>query len=316
MRPSLLCLVLLLSACSRKDDADLVVGTLERDRLELVAEANEPVEEVVVREGDKVAAGALLLRQSQGLMQEQLAQLTAAAASARTRFAQLVKGPRAQEIIEGRAAREAAQSDLATQDREFERVTNLIKRGLVSASELDQTRARRDAAAATLKQTQARLDMLLEGTRREEIEQAESALQQAQAALAEARISSDRHTVTAPRAGRIEAIPYKLGERPPPGAPVIVMLVDSTPFARVYVPETRRAQFASGTRVNIKVDGSDATFPGVVRFISAEAAFTPYYALTQRDRTQLSFLAEIDLDVAAAADLPTGMPVQVTLAAN
>jgi HlyD family secretion protein len=45
--------------------------------------------------------------------------------------------------------------------------------------------------------------------------------------------------------------------------------------------------------------------------ISSEAAFTPYYALTERDRDHFSYLAEIDLVDEAARDLPTGLPVEV-----
>jgi HlyD family secretion protein len=52
---------------------------------------------------------------------------------------------------------------------------------------------------------------------------------------------------------------------------------------------------------------------GVVRFVSADAAFTPYYALTQEDRSRLSYLAEIDLPDDAARDIPSGVPVQVSL---
>jgi len=48
-----------------------------------------------------------------------------------------------------------------------------------------------------------------------------------------------------------------------------------------------------------------------VRFVSAEAAFTPYYSLTQKDRSRLAYRAEITLEGAEAAALPTGMPVQV-----
>jgi HlyD family secretion protein len=48
-----------------------------------------------------------------------------------------------------------------------------------------------------------------------------------------------------------------------------------------------------------------------VRYISAEAAFTPYYSLTQKDRSRLAYLAEITLDDANAAALPAGMPIQV-----
>jgi hypothetical protein len=36
--------------------------------------------------------------------------------------------------------------------------------------------------------------------------------------------------------------------------------------------------------------------------------------LTQEDRSRLAYLAEIDLDESAAANVPTGMPVQVELA--
>jgi HlyD family secretion protein len=197
--------------------------------------------------------------------------------------------------------------------KEYRRVEDLIERQLVSKSALDQARAQRDSAAGMHKQARARLDLLLEGTRREEIEQAEAAVRQARAALDELRTSAERYTIVAPRAGTIEAIPYKLGERPPVGAPLVVMLADGAPYARVYVPEPRRTQFLGGSRVQVRVDGRDDSFEGVVRFISAQAAFTPYYALTQEDRTRLSYLAEIDLSGASAAQLPTGIPVQVSM---
>ena len=47
--------------------------------------------------------------------------------------------------------------------------------------------------------------------------------------------------------------------------------------------------------------------------VSSEAAFTPYYALNERDRGRLSFLAEIVLTEPEAASLPTGMPVETRL---
>ena len=50
-----------------------------------------------------------------------------------------------------------------------------------------------------------------------------------------------------------------------------------------------------------------------MRYVSSEAAFTPYYALTQEDRGRLSYLAEVTLtDELAAARLPSGVPVEVT----
>ena len=248
-------------------------------------------------------------------MQARLDQAVAARNVAERRLAELVKGPRAQEITEARAALESARSMLETESNEYRaRAGPRVSRKLLSQSALDQQRARRDSASGTNKQAAARLNLLLEGTRVEEVEQAEASLKQAQAALVEVQTSAARYVVKAPRAGRVEAIPYKLGERPAAGAPLIVMLADGTPYARVYVPEPLRTKFLPGTRIRVHVDGRDGELTGVVRFVSAEAAFTPYYALTQDDRSRLAYLAEIDLDESAAANVPTGMPVQVELA--
>jgi HlyD family secretion protein len=291
-----------------------ILGTLERHRLELIAEGNEPIIDIAVREGDAVEPGQVLLRQELGVMQARLDQATAAKNAAERRLAELVKGPRSQEIAEARANLEAAQSAQETEANEFRRVQDLVKRKLVSQSALDQARARRDSAAGAAKQAGARLQLLLEGTRIEELEQAEAAVKQANAALVELQTSADRYVVKAPRAGRIEALPFRLGERPNAGAAVVVMLAEGTPFARVYIPQPLRTRFTPGTRVRVTIDGREAPLQGVVRFVSAEAAFTPYYALTQEDRSRLSYLAEIDITDAAAADIPTGIPVQVVLA--
>jgi HlyD family secretion protein len=308
-------LVWLLGACSSSDEGQ-ILGTLERDRLELIAEANEPIVGIDVREGQQVPQGTVLLRQELGSMQARLDQATAARNVAERRLAELTKGPRSQEILEARAAAESAQSSFTTEMREYQRIRDMVERKLLSQSALDQARAKRDSAAGTQKQSTARLNLLLEGTRIEELEQADASLKQAQAALVEVQTSAARYVVTAPRAGRIEAIPYKLGERPVAGAPVIVMLAEGTPYARVHVPEPMRVQFKAGAEVQVRLDGRDQPLNGVVRYVSAEAAFTPYYALTQEDRSRLSYLAEIDLPDDAARDIPSGIPVQVTFPAT
>lgn len=299
------------AACGNDSDEQQVLGTLERERLELVAESNERIVEIGVREGDHVAQGAPLLRQEAGLMQPRLDQGRATLAEAERRLADRVQGPREKEIREARAALAGTESVLETEQREFERVRELVDRRLLSASSLDQARARRDAARASRDQSQARLGLLLEGTRTEQVREAEAAVDRARAGLAELEASAARFVVTAPRPGVVEALPYEVGERPPAGAPVVVMLADGVPYARVHVPETLRTQFTAGSRVEVRIDGVEGPLDGTVRYVSAEASFTPYYALTQKDRTRLSYLAEIALDDERASALPVGVPVQV-----
>ena len=307
-------LAVLVAGCGGGNDTQQMHGTLERDRLELVAESNERIVELHVREGDPVATGDLLLRQEAGTMQARLDQARAAVDEAERRLADAVAGPRQREIDEARAALGGAESSLATEQKEYERVDALVERKLLSASSRDLARARRDAALAARDEARARLRLLEEGTRPEQVRQARAAVDRARASLAELETSAARYEVRAPRDGRVEALPYKLGERPPTGAPVVVMLADGVPYARIYVPEPLRAQVTAGQSVNVTMDGVDGALHGVVRYVSAEAAYTPYYALTQKDRSRLSFLAEVALDDPKAALLPVGLPVQVSLA--
>jgi HlyD family secretion protein len=51
---------------------------------------------------------------------------------------------------------------------------------------------------------------------------------------------------------------------------------------------------------------------GRVRWVASEAAFTPYYALTERDRGHLTYLAKIDI-AEERERLPDGVPVEVDL---
>jgi HlyD family secretion protein len=46
-----------------------------------------------------------------------------------------------------------------------------------------------------------------------------------------------------------------------------------------------------------------------VRKVLADPAFTPFFALTERDRGRLTYLAEIDLPD-ASQDLPAGVPLE------
>jgi len=305
---------LALSACAGGDDPQDVLGTLERDRLELIAESNERLVELFVEEGDRVTAGAPLARQEAGAMEPRLAQSRASLAEAERRLGDLVEGPRSREIDEARATLKGAESTLTTERREYQRVADLVERKLLSASDLDQARARRDAAQAARDEARARLRLLEEGTRPEQLAQARAAVDRAKAAVAELMVSAERYSVRAPRPGLIEALPYEVGERPPVGAPLVIMLADGAPYARVHVPEPLRVAFAAGTAVEVRIDGVTDPLPGTVRYVSSQASFTPYNSLTQKDRSRLAYLAEITLEGDAASKLPAGVPVEVRLA--
>ncbi len=311
MNRFLIACCLALAACGA-DPADLPsVGTLERDRIELVAESNEPIIAVLVREGDEVAEGQVLLQLDDALLAAQSARLEAARDELRARLAEAKRGPRAERIRETRARLAGAESEVQNAQAEYERARTLEQRTFESAAKSDLLRSRRDSARARRDESRAALAALEHGSTSEELDQARSAVNAAEAQVAEISIRRGRLSVRAPRPGRVDALPFELGERPPAGSVVAILLAADPPFARVYVPEPVRARIANGSRARIRVAGLDGELDGTVRTLSHEAAFTPYYALTQYDRGRLSYLAEVEIDGKAGTELPTGVPVEV-----
>ena len=178
------------------------------------------------------------------------------------------------------------------------------ERKLLSESNLDQARARRDAARARrVTRREARLETAARGhAHPSRSQQAQAAVDGARAALAE--LETDGVTLRRARAAR----------RPRRGAALQARRAAAGRGARSWccwptACPTRASTCPSRCgrvrgrqpRSTLSVDGVAAPLQGTVRYVSAEATFTPYYALTQKDRSRLSYLAEITLDDPAAA---------------
>jgi len=300
----------LLSACGAPDDTARVVGELASDRIELSAEFNEPIVEILAAEGAAVTAGQLLLRQDDTRAVARLKEADAALAQQQARLDELLRGPRAEQIAAARANLEGATRELAFRSSELDRMTKIHAKGLASDDALDLARVARDSAVANHKLRLAQLQESLAGTTVEELAQAEYALQQLAARRESAAVDLERLNLRAPVDGIVDSRLFELGERPSAGQAVIIMLSGAQPYARVFVPEQLRVRVAAGTSAVIHVDGLGSPVRGRVRWVSNDAAFTPYYALTERDRSRLSYRAKID--IAEQRDrLPDGVPVEV-----
>ena len=305
-------LVMLLAACS--EPAQQALGTLEYDRITLPAPAAERIVEIAVREGEQVQAGARVLTLEQVRGDAQLAAAQAEVALRRQALAELRNGARVEDIEQARAHLAAATAQARDAGAYYQRVRPLGRKQLVAAAEVDRARAAAGNAEAQVTAAQAALAELRNGVRPEQIAQAEAALAAAQAqAQAQAQsATTGRLDLLAPRAGRIDSLLYRLGDEAPVGAPLAVLLVGDAPHARVYVPEALRAQVRVGGAATVTVGADGARqFPGRVRMVRSEPVFTPYFALSGKDASRLSFLAEVQLEGEGVGELPAGLPLRV-----
>lgn len=298
-----------LAACSPPPPQAL--GTLEWDRVTLPAPVAEKIVRIDVREGQRVKAGARVLQLEPDRSRSQLQAAQAQARQSAEALAELRAGPRSEAIDQARANLAAAQAQQRDAGAYYQRVQPLGRRQLIAAAEVDRARAAAGNAQAQVRAAQAALLELEHGSRREDIAQGQAALAAAQAQAQVQQVSFGKLDVIAPRDGVIDSLPYKLGDQAPVGSPLAVMLVGARPYARIYVPEPLRQDVRVGRAARVYIEGRAQAWAGRVRMIRSEASFTPYYALTGEDAARLSYLAEVELSAAAAADLPAGLPVRV-----
>lgn len=297
-----------LIACENTEKT-YMVGTLERDRVEVSVESNEPIVAIHVQDGQMLNAGDLILEQDPARLEKALAQQVALRDQSAARLAELERGPREETIREARAQLDSSQASAKNAEANLVRAREVFERELSDQQTLDFATMRSKTADAAEKAASESLDKLLNGTTVEELQQAMAALEAAEAGIGRLQLDIERLKLYAPVDGVLDKRLYQVGERPQIGATIAVILDSSRTYARIYVPEPLRASVQPGSQLDVRIDGNDRSITGTVRWVSSDASFTPYFALTEHDRARLSYLAEVE--VPDAASLPSGVPLEV-----
>lgn len=192
------------------------------------------------------------------------------------------------ELAAGEAALVGARSRVLLADQEWERARQLGRADVASRQTLDRAGLERALSRAQEHEVQARL-----------------------VALQKRFVDLE---LRAPVDGVVDQIPFDRGERVPAGAVVVVLLADGAPWVRVWLPERALAQVGPGTPATVRVDAVDETLDARVLDVGREPAFTPHYALTERERGHLVYETRVELVGARAQRLRPGLPAQVTIA--
>ncbi|WP_418369065.1 HlyD family secretion protein [Vibrio harveyi] len=303
--------ITLLTACS-KDDGQQALGTLERDRVTFTATSSEIIRALPIKEGSQVTEGEVLVQLDTKNQEAILARAVAEQAKADAYLLKLTNGERPEDIAAAQARVARAEAQLTEAQKNYQRKAELVRKKLISQSEKDTALAARDSARAELDSSQEEFSKLTAGSRPEDIEQAKAELMAAKADVALQQQKLAELTITATRDGLLDNLPFNLGERVPVNGIVAVIQASRVPYARVYVPATYRVNFIPGKAVQVHVDGVEKPLEGTVRRVATEPSFTPYFALTEEERSRLMYLAEVDLQDSAES-LPSGIPAQVDL---
>lgn len=323
-----------------------VFGTIEARNIEVGSKEAGRIAEVLVREGDAVKRGDLLLRFEAPELEARVQQAQGALALARANLAKMEKGSRPEEIAEARAAagtdaagfrgaevaqaradRERADAERVNAELKLKRARELRKQDLVPQQGLDDAeaaeksaRAAVEAATRAVNAAQGRLDAaravtarVESGFRSEDVDAAKAEVQRLEGALHEAEARYAERVVRAPADAVVEVLDVRPGDLIAAAKPIAKLLESGQLYIMVYVPETRIGAVTVGQSAQLRVTSfPDEVFPVTVEQIRQQAEFLPRNVQTPEERVHQVIGVKLRID-GSDRRLLAGMSARVTL---
>ena len=313
-------------------------GTVEARNIRVGSKVGGRIDKVLVREGDAVEPGQVLVtfddkelhatleqmraaaeKAQRGFRPEEIEEARAAAAQARAEYEQRRNGYRQEDIDSAKADLDRATADEIRAHLDAQRYDALAQKDLVSKQQRDTAEANWKMALAQKQNAQHKLEELQKGYRPEEIAAAEARYHQTQAtlekfergnrkedveaakaafALEEARYRERQ--VVAPSAATVEVLDVRPGDLIAPNTPIATLLERDQIYVRIYIPETQIGHLQLGEKAEIHVDSfPNQVFNGVVDQINQQAEFLPRNVQTREERVHQVFGVKVRIDDAS-----------------
>lgn len=273
-----------------------------------------------------------------GFRSEEIAQAKAKLDQLQARLDLLRAGPRPEEIDAARARLEQALAEQRRRKQDFDRESKLALTNATSQQQLDAVRQALEVAEATitvrekelavlelgtreeeLRQAAAQVEeayqawqLLLRGSRSEDIENAKASRDAAKAKLNAIEKQIDELQILSPVAGTIEALDLQPGDIIGAGAPVMSLLDRENLWVRTYIPQTVGG-LELGRQMTITPDSyPDEEIQASISFIARQAEFTPSNVQTPEERSKLVYRVKLSIP-SEQKRLRPGMLVSVDL---
>ncbi|PYV85624.1 MAG: efflux transporter periplasmic adaptor subunit [Acidobacteria bacterium] len=263
----IMAVILLASFASRDDSVPVTAASVSRKTIRSVISTNgkiEPVQNfeahapigttvkrVLVKEGDHVKRGQMLVELNAASARSQAAQAQAQVRTAEANASALERGGNQEEVLTLQAQLVKARGDSQIAQRNLDALQRLQQSGAASPGEVRAAQNQLDAAAAQVK--------LLESKQKEryshpEIAQVQAQQSGAQSALNAAQDVLSQLLVRAPFDGEVYSLPVKAGTYVNPGDLILQEADLSKVLVRAYVDEPDVAKLARGERIELTWD--------------------------------------------------------------
>ncbi len=215
------------------------------------------VTQVLVKDYQEVMTGQVLVRIDDRTYTQRLAQAQASLAAQRAALANSHQQEAAAEagIASSQAQIDSAEAALKHAQLNWDRVSELVKKGVSTAADSEAAQATLDQAKAAVNQAQAALEVSRQNLQTIVVNRGslEAAVSGAEAAVKLAEIDLQYATITAPADGRVGVVGVRVGQYVTPGSQLLAV-VPRDVWVIANFKETQLDGMKVGQPVSITVD--------------------------------------------------------------
>ena len=240
------------------DSSDYVANLQSRQSVTLQPRVDGYVQEIYVKAGDRVEAGAPIMRidpaKQQAVVQRSVAAVATSQAdleSAKATLAQL------------RAQKESTLSNVDFSQKEYERFAKLTSEGAIAKQKLDEVSNNLRSARADLGKVDAQIE-----SQQANINSAATRIEESRAGAVQEEVQLDFYTVTAPFAGIVGDIPIKVGDNVSSTTQITSVTQNQVLEIQLSVPIENAPRLKMGMPVELLDTQDKPIVKGTVAFIS------------------------------------------------
>lgn len=223
---------------------------------------------VLVDEGDRVETGTILAKLDTSNLAAQLQSLRARKAQAAAKLAELKNGERKEKIAAAQAQVRDLTRQLELSQIKRDRREYLYDEGAIAQEQLDEVDFNSQALAERLSNARSNLAELVNGTRSEQIQAQQAAVEQLTAQIADLEITIGKSSLKAPFSGTIARRNFDEGTVVEAGKSIVRLTEDSQPEVKIGVPLDIAATLQPGSEQPVEI--GEATYSAKVKAVLPE----------------------------------------------
>ena len=292
-------------------------GRIEATEIDIATKLPGRIQEILVREGETVAAGQPLALLDKQTLEVELRQAEARHQQAQNAVATALsrQAERESERAPLLAVVQQRQAELENARQRAARSVELAAKNAISQQQADDDRTKLSTAETGLASIQAQVGIAdaAIATGRAQVAEARAAVAATAAAIERIQADIRDCTLVAPRPGRIQYRIAQPGEVLAAGGKVLNLVDLEDVYMTFFLPTGAAGQLAIGTEVRLVLDAAPQfVFPAQVSFVADVAQFTPKTVETASEREKLMFRVRAQVPVELlrkhAAHVKTGLP--------